>query len=135
MIQYFSAGKTVDELCMDLELCSDPKCVLYPKDSTATPTLTIEPHNLPRFGHGEMSTWVKVILKAFGLHGIVETFKTHLPYDDKDKDLHSILPDHRGYAFRGRDCKEGNAEIYPGRKTGDVIFFYRFTKLFSAGDN
>lgn len=64
-----------------------------------------------------------------GLHSLVEVFKHHLPIHDDDKDLFSIYPDLRGYSFRGRDCNPDNAEIYPGRKSGNVRAFDSFSLI------
>lgn len=42
--------------------------------------------------------------------------KNNLPYEDFDGDKFSAFPTLRGYHWRGRDCNEGKATVYPGRR-------------------
>ncbi|XP_053121123.1 acyloxyacyl hydrolase isoform X2 [Hemicordylus capensis] len=42
--------------------------------------------------------------------------KRHLPYEDFDGDKFSIFPTLRGYDWRGKDCNDGDASVYPGRR-------------------
>lgn len=46
----------------------------------------------------------------------------HLPPFDLDNDTFSSISTFRGYNWRGADCDEFNAKIYPGRKTGNKYF-------------
>lgn len=43
----------------------------------------------------------------------------HLPYFDKDGDRFSSHNELRGGYFRGRDCNDNDATIFPGRNTND----------------
>lgn len=42
----------------------------------------------------------------------------HLPPFDMDNDTFSDISTFRGYHWKGVDCNELNANIYPGRKEG-----------------
>lgn len=42
---------------------------------------------------------------------------------DLDGDRHSTIPTLRGTNWRGKDCDDLDATIYPGRKTWDSKFF------------
>lgn len=43
----------------------------------------------------------------------------HLPIDDIDKDYFSDLATFRGASWRGKDCNDASASVYPGRRTTD----------------
>ncbi|XP_048367187.1 acyloxyacyl hydrolase [Sphaerodactylus townsendi] len=45
--------------------------------------------------------------------------KNKLPFEDLDGDKFSIFPTLRGYHWRGRDCDDGMASVYPGRRPDD----------------
>jgi acyloxyacyl hydrolase len=45
----------------------------------------------------------------------------HLPPFDYDNDTFSDISSFRGYNWKGIDCNELNAKIYPGRKSGSNL--------------
>ncbi len=48
---------------------------------------------------------------------ICNAFSDHLPFVDEDGDLFSTMPSVRGCFWRGKDCNDGDMNIYPGRHT------------------
>lgn len=52
--------------------------------------------------------WIKELIDKFA--------NGHHPLLDLDDDGFSISPTFRGYHWRGRDCNDFNAEVYPGRR-------------------
>eukprot|EP01006_Ploeotia_vitrea_P057295 TRINITY_DN68164_c7_g3_i2.p2 TRINITY_DN68164_c7_g3~~TRINITY_DN68164_c7_g3_i2.p2 ORF type:complete len:604 (+),score=304.25 TRINITY_DN68164_c7_g3_i2:1051-2862(+) len=64
-------------------------------------------------------------LLSFLLHGlkdnIEKVFDQHVPMaaDDKDGDRHATATTFRGTSWRGRDCDDTKADVYPGRKTSN----------------
>lgn len=51
---------------------------------------------------------------------IIDRFDNdHLPIDDVDGDRFSDLPTFRGTSWRGKDCVDFDAEVYPGRYSTD----------------
>ncbi|XP_015274721.1 PREDICTED: LOW QUALITY PROTEIN: acyloxyacyl hydrolase [Gekko japonicus] len=47
---------------------------------------------------------------------IENVIKNKLPFEDFDGDKFSTFPTLRGYHWRGRDCDDGMASVYPGRR-------------------
>lgn len=55
---------------------------------------------------------------------IIERFgNDHLPIEDIDGDYFSDLQTFRGSSWRGRDCNDLDADVYPGKHTDDDTFF------------
>jgi acyloxyacyl hydrolase len=110
-----------DDSCLALGMCVDPKCRMYPKhySTSTTPSNMYKPPQSETDSFPYLSSWWKEILRRLGLQQLIETFKTHLPYYDSDKDRFSghLLGDLRGFSWRGKDCDDKNVRIYPGRKT------------------
>lgn len=51
---------------------------------------------------------------------IIDSFgNKHLPVDDVDSDYFSDIPTFRGSSWRGRDCNDFDATMYPGRYSED----------------
>ena len=50
---------------------------------------------------------------------ICDTFTNHTPLQDQDGDMFSTMGTFRGYFWRGKDCNDKDAAIYPGRHTTD----------------
>lgn len=76
----------------------------------------------------------KMILKSKKLPALVNKFESWLsnvgciakdeqPLIDVDDDGFSIIPTFRGYNFRGKDCNDGNPNVYPGRKY-NLLYIY-----------
>ncbi len=62
------------------------------------------------------------LTKRFGDH--------HLPIFDTDNDTFSGISTFRGYHWKGLDCDDANAKIYPGRKKGNKILDHDCNGIF-----
>jgi len=72
--------------------------------------------------------WVKGLITRNGIDPLewlkemlAKVTKDHIPPLDVDGDKFSVLSaEFRGYNWRGKDCNDNNAKIYPGRKTNSI---------------
>jgi acyloxyacyl hydrolase len=56
------------------------------------------------------------------VHLFVDHFGNgHFPAFDLDNDTYSDISTFRGYHWRGSDCNEVDASVYPGRKAGSHL--------------
>ena len=101
-----------DDICAGVGLC-DGKCRLRPKDH-AYPELTISPEGYwkyrgpfvkPKFDPWQ---WIQDLIQKVA--------SKHLPLFDLDNDGFSDIAWLRGSSWRGKDCNDNNANVYPGRK-------------------
>eukprot|EP00026_Physarum_polycephalum_P007804 Phypoly_transcript_07872.p1 GENE.Phypoly_transcript_07872~~Phypoly_transcript_07872.p1 ORF type:complete len:447 (+),score=71.22 Phypoly_transcript_07872:193-1533(+) len=88
-------------------MCKNATCNIFPKRNStrkAGPTVHIKvpaPSDLPTF----IWPWTQVA--------------DHLPAVDDDQDYFGVFPTLRGSHWRGKDCSDLNANIYPGRSIND----------------
>eukprot|EP01119_Soliformovum_irregulare_P005018 TRINITY_DN1632_c0_g1_i1.p1 TRINITY_DN1632_c0_g1~~TRINITY_DN1632_c0_g1_i1.p1 ORF type:complete len:586 (-),score=154.28 TRINITY_DN1632_c0_g1_i1:68-1615(-) len=103
-------AETPDRACDQIGFCSNVTCHLFPAPiSPRTPTdkfrhlgqNLVRPNHLPSWEW----PWDKI--------------NEHKPVIDIDGDLFSTIMGLRGYAFRGADCNDTAADIYPGRAQSD----------------
>lgn len=65
------------------------------------------------------------------LHIFVDKFGNgHLPAFDLDNDSYSDVSTFRGYNWRGSDCNELDAKIYPGRRNGSKLIDHDCNGIF-----
>ncbi|XP_042331105.1 acyloxyacyl hydrolase [Sceloporus undulatus] len=124
IIRMIENKMNTDVVCHAIHLCKQkagqPSCHLYP---------------LPKMGLNvtmkkfERMAAVKILKHMHDLPGLcslpflknlcenIKSFIKHkLPYEDFDGDKFSIFPTLRGYYWRGRDCDDADASVYPGRR-------------------
>eukprot|EP01102_Stenamoeba_stenopodia_P006161 TRINITY_DN1696_c0_g1_i1.p1 TRINITY_DN1696_c0_g1~~TRINITY_DN1696_c0_g1_i1.p1 ORF type:complete len:637 (+),score=144.82 TRINITY_DN1696_c0_g1_i1:113-1912(+) len=117
--------ETPDRVCRDIKLCTLPTCNLFPEPSAPSwgkrvyhPSIRHiqwqkdnnrdRPHN-QYSGPYDLNPWQWI------MDEINRVFNSHLPFVDDDNDTFSTILGLRGSAFRGKDCDDMNAKIYPGR--------------------
>ncbi|KAJ7322671.1 hypothetical protein JRQ81_018958, partial [Phrynocephalus forsythii] len=111
IIKLMETKMNPDMVCYSVRLCQQqsgrPRCHLFPFPkvslnwvSEKRSKLNLEKHNL--------CTVFVPILPSF--------VKSKLPYEDFDGDKFSTFPTLRGYYWRGRDCDDAEASVYPGKR-------------------
>jgi acyloxyacyl hydrolase len=117
-----------DDICKVFGFCTNPRCLLFgPSNFVASAEMKqFESHSDSEKLTSELK---RMLLKA----EMMPTKKKHeterggfdvplppshkvLPYFDNDGDYFSTYPTLRGYNWRGQDCNDSDANIYPGRK-------------------
>lgn len=101
-----------DDICQTLMLCEDTTCRLRPKNHTY-PSMTVSSNykpmdSVPRDLNFDPWEFLRELYEHLSVQ--------HLPLIDGDGDRFSTYPTLRGYYWRGKDCNDFNANIYPGRK-------------------
>eukprot|EP01119_Soliformovum_irregulare_P014588 TRINITY_DN3995_c0_g1_i1.p1 TRINITY_DN3995_c0_g1~~TRINITY_DN3995_c0_g1_i1.p1 ORF type:complete len:553 (-),score=134.75 TRINITY_DN3995_c0_g1_i1:148-1806(-) len=104
IIKLITTGANPDEVCHGLAFCTDPTCALWPRSSS------IQTQPIP-----EMIQFQKRWNPWDWLLSILERVGNHKPDEDFDDDLFSAIPYLRGSYWRGKDCADNNAHVYPGR--------------------
>ncbi|GAU99104.1 hypothetical protein RvY_10148 [Ramazzottius varieornatus] len=123
LVRQLDKGDTPDVACMGSEFCAPSQCHLYPLKSREdlAPAHIAELIAMPgpsakqdieTKGVCSIPFMGTVICNMLNL----QAFSIQYPKDDKDKDAFSKSNILRGADWRGKDCGEGNAAIYPGRK-------------------
>jgi acyloxyacyl hydrolase len=109
-----------DDICLGIKICSKPECRLRPKfdekGEEIIPSARVEqvvdqqpikkePSSI--FDTNELPDWIKKL---------IQTLEDHKPILDLDNDTFSTEPYLRGSNWRGKDCNDLDARIYPGRR-------------------
>ena len=106
-----------DDICAGVGLCAGNQCRLRPKEYSY-PQLTFSfegywkyrgPFVKPKFDPWQ---WIQDLIQKVA--------SKHLPLFDLDGDNFSDIAWLRGSSWRGKDCNDNNANIYPGRKVNPV---------------
>uniref|UniRef100_A0A7M4EWE3 Acyloxyacyl hydrolase n=1 Tax=Crocodylus porosus TaxID=8502 RepID=A0A7M4EWE3_CROPO len=115
LVKLLEYKMNADVVCHSIKLCKQdagqPLCHLYPPPKV----IKLE---FNQFIYTEFFT-VFLFLggkKSFSIFFFYSVIKNQLPFEDFDGDKFSVFPTLRGYHWRGRDCNEGNATVYPGRR-------------------
>jgi acyloxyacyl hydrolase len=116
VIKYLTMKYTADEVCLEMGVCTDPTCRLYPA-STAFQHRPVMPPPQAQYTDIDCSTYPTEAQKLCEM--IARLADQHEPFEDIDKDLHSTINELRGADWRGRDCDDLDGQIYPGRKNTD----------------
>lgn len=108
IILFIDNHETPDRICNLLNACQNETCHLFPlpKKNVFLRKYSIDPRvlNFERpesLGNGDWP-WERVA--------------DHKPFFDVDRDLFSEAQTLRGFSWRGADCNDRDASIYPGRK-------------------
>eukprot|EP01091_Cochliopodium_minus_P012530 TRINITY_DN3815_c0_g1_i1.p1 TRINITY_DN3815_c0_g1~~TRINITY_DN3815_c0_g1_i1.p1 ORF type:complete len:559 (+),score=123.51 TRINITY_DN3815_c0_g1_i1:470-2146(+) len=113
-----------DEVCRKIGYCSKwPQCTLYTKwpSKQRHPEQFRAIKNVPQvlmklFKDGKgMKSFSKIFLGKDGIVWPWDKVANHLPASDHDNDKFSTEERLRGTNWRGKDCNDGDANIYPGR--------------------
>nr|XP_008111055.1 PREDICTED: acyloxyacyl hydrolase isoform X3 [Anolis carolinensis] len=124
IIKMIERKMNADVACHALQLCKQeagqPFCHLYPLPKVGLKVTMKKPERMATV------KILKHIPRLLGLCSLpllknlckkIEGFvKNKLPYEDFDGDKFSIFPTLRGYYWRGRDCDDADAAVYPGRR-------------------
>jgi acyloxyacyl hydrolase len=116
VIKYLTMKNTADEVCLNMGVCTDPTCRMYPP-SPHFPRNTPKKASQPEATSTECSTYPQEAQKLCEM--IVRLADQHEPFEDHDHDLHSSINELRGADWRGRDCDDLDGTMYPGRKNTD----------------
>eukprot|EP00762_Andalucia_godoyi_P006458 ANDGO_02850.mRNA.1 hypothetical protein DICPUDRAFT_153563 len=106
-----------DEACRRIKICDQwPQCQVFPKPSSSPrrslSALQEEEVRLQKIltssiGGTDPWDWIK--------EQLLRVFDSHEPLVDLDEDFFSTLDTFRGTSWRGADCNDEDAAVYPGR--------------------
>lgn len=100
-----------DKVCLAIKLCKDKTCRIV-KEKSELYNIDLEATETTK--RPSPWKWLK--------HLFVDHFGNgHFPAFDLDNDTYSDISTFRGYHWRGSDCNEMQAGVYPGRKTGSKL--------------
>jgi len=124
--------------CQSLKLCPTPlECTLFPTwpptSSDPNPSLeetrSYQPPSVNSFleARDDYNFWqdflnaLQIVLTGSFKDNVKQLFDEHLPMnaDDQDGDRHATTSVLRGSSWRGRDCNDKAADVYPGRSVSD----------------
>ncbi|EFC43184.1 predicted protein [Naegleria gruberi] len=118
LIKMFEEKQTPDIICRELGPCKEyPQCTLFKPGQTKYSSK----RTTTRFS-GKID-WIKEFFDIIA-GPIVKSLSDHTPLVDIDGDTYSTEFAFRGSAWRGKDCNDNNAAIYPGRKTSSLSPLY-----------
>lgn len=124
--------RNADRVCRDIKLCHNENCTLRPTPMssigeaiqagnytmTYPDTFTADEKEYQEL----LELTVEKAEHVFGTKGIWDWIKEMIqrvlekkPVSDIDDDYFSTSPYLRGYNWRGRDCNDWDAKIYPGQ--------------------
>ncbi|XP_077159500.1 acyloxyacyl hydrolase isoform X2 [Paroedura picta] len=113
-----------DVVCYSIKLCKQtadqPYCHLYRPPKVGLDAAIKEAEEMTTAGtwkkaHGLSSICLLPLVKDL-CEKIEKVMKNELPFEDLDGDMFSNFATLRGYHWRGRDCDDGTASVYPGRR-------------------
>ena len=109
-----------DKVCLTIGLCKDKACRIV--------TQKLEEYDIGEFVESDKpSPWKWLI------HLFVDHFGNgHFPAFDLDNDTYSDVSTFRGHHWRGSDCNEMEANVYPGRKTGNKMLDHDCNGIFGV---
>ncbi|XP_033096267.1 acyloxyacyl hydrolase-like isoform X1 [Anneissia japonica] len=129
LIKVFEEDVNADVACHAIGICrTDPgqkECRIFQKTSTIRRKLDhinpiwkeeIDKHTVKQIRSNICDSLP--VLKAL-CREIYTKLDDHLPVQDLDNDKFSEIKTLRGSYWRGRDCNDGQADFYPGRKPVD----------------
>lgn len=130
IIDIFTVSVTPDVVCHTLDVCYSDSggkylCHLFPypdefifrtslKKARRRLNQHLKKKNLTKLP--DLCSWpgIKELCEF-----LIDIFSYHEPGVDEDKDSFSVLPELRGTAWRGRDCRDNDASVYPGKRPTD----------------
>ena len=133
LIELLEKKETPDIVCLGIGLCTrekgDDVCHLFPLPSGAA-------EEVNRRVDRAIKTATYIRKRAFNFPDlcnvsiikpickIIERFgNEHLPLEDIDGDGFSDVQTFRGTSWRGKDCNDLDANVYPGKYTTDDVVF------------
>jgi acyloxyacyl hydrolase len=121
VVKLFEQEFTADEICHYFTFCTDPTCTLVSKSKKHNPKKMVKSPLKYIYQHQQRLEkkrsginpwdWLLDLLKP-----IIDKSE---PIIDFDGDTFSTDTTLRGTSWRGRDCNDFEASIYPGRKTSN----------------
>jgi acyloxyacyl hydrolase len=103
LIHLLEAEQNPDIICREIGMCKGyEQCSLFPNPKKMSRTF----NDGTRLGED----WWQKIIEPF-----IRTFGNHTALFDHDKDSHSEVLGFRGSQWRGKDCNDNDASVYPGR--------------------
>ncbi|KAG2382003.1 hypothetical protein C9374_005795 [Naegleria lovaniensis] len=117
LIKMLEERQTPDVICRELGPCKDfEQCTLFKRGATAQGAAS-PPRKVFR------ENWWRKLLDLI-IAPFYNSLNNHLPVSDVDGDLHSTEFNLRGSAWRGADCNDNDATVYPGRKKTSLSPMY-----------
>lgn len=112
VVEHAAAGLGPDQICRLISLCTGPQrtCTLYQQGDIAS-ILQGNVHSAQAMASAASA--------GLAVAAAVPPQRTLLPWFDRDRDRFSTYPGLRGSHWRGKDCDAKNADVHPGRRTGD----------------
>ncbi|KGL81593.1 Acyloxyacyl hydrolase, partial [Tinamus guttatus] len=129
MLRCIAVEMNADVVCHSLKLCKQdpgqPLCHLYPPPKVSFFYMFFKIAGCG--GSFKLELYSTESITGFSnlcafpvLDKLCEKIKyvirNKLPFEDFDGDKFSTFPTLRGYHWRGRDCNDKNATVYPGRR-------------------
>ncbi|XP_028607151.2 acyloxyacyl hydrolase [Podarcis muralis] len=113
-----------DVVCHSIGLCErkagQPFCHLYPPPKMGFNVAIKESERMVANQFKENIHWLSGVCSLPFLKRLCEKIqsliRSKLPFEDLDGDKFSLYPTLRGYHWRGRDCDDIQASVYPGRR-------------------
>jgi len=117
-IDLLNKKESPDAICQTIAMCTNPQCHLFPLKHGSI--VQYERHL-----KGLKAEAAKKNLKEskFDICTLVPgvcAMEAHRPFFDSDQDFFSTAPTLRGYDWRGRDCNDLDASVFPGRSSSDA---------------
>nr|CCC51432.1 putative GPI inositol deacylase precursor [Trypanosoma vivax Y486] len=104
-------NRSADVICRALLYCSSEKCHLFPRENKSSESVV---ELRKRYG------WVSVPpVSIFDHLGSIYDLRALRPDDDDDGDFFSTTTTSGGSYWRGRDCNDSDATVFPGRDSID----------------
>lgn len=116
-----NSGESADTVCNGIGMCGTeaPVCRLFPKKHGRTEG-EFEAHTRSMRAEAVKKDLVGKFNICELVPGVCRV-EDHLPFWDTDKDHFSTHETLRGSDWRGKDCNDNDATIYPGRDTSDAV--------------
>jgi acyloxyacyl hydrolase len=124
-ITLLDQGESADTICLTLKKCNSDNgqtCRLFPRHHNPKDTV-MESMPYPEKIRRLQEKFAHVKVDKFDICTILPgvcAIENHLPYYDHDGDRFSTHNELRGGYFRGRDCDDTDATVFPGRDTTDA---------------
>ena len=113
IIHSLTSSTSPDQVCRDIQKCSNPQCNLIPPENIPPLKFSSEWKKYA----GMVSPQKRISTMDWIRDALANLEENHYPLHDLDGD-HNTATDaeSRGYNWRGRDCDDLDPSIHPGRK-------------------
>jgi len=124
IIRLLEAEETPDQVCNEIDICVNKTCQLYPPPgkyyaNDKKPKPLSEPRVAAKLKQKKVkeNSSVRETPIDWIIDLVNRVFNSHEPLVDMDGDYFSASETLRGSKWRGKDCNDFAADVYPGRLT------------------